>query len=167
VCPKGRVSAAQYRTTAYSYAVRKVNLVARSDDAPVTQRESRIHRVHHDRVYDRIDLVQANNLRVPAKHDFIAAADDIQVTNANVLSDDDFLNTDNGVQVSNRRVIVDLTLTGVDNAKPDPNALADLVTEKQPVRRSLEKAWKEAHASEHEQAKFTYALHLIGLIRLR
>jgi hypothetical protein len=92
----------------------------------------------------------------------ISAANDIQVTDTHVIADRQLLNPRDHVQMTDLHVIFDGALVRVDDAKPDANSFADLISKEQTIKRAFQKGWQNREHGEHQQTRSACFIHLGG-----
>jgi hypothetical protein len=106
--------------------------MASCDDAAGAQNEPRVGRIDHDRVWNRVYLVEPYNLSVTTEPYFVAASKDIQVADLYVVTHLEFANPNYQVEMTDLCIILDNTFARVDNAQPDPDPFPDFIPEEQP-----------------------------------
>ena len=128
--------------------------MARRDDAAITQEETRLDRIDHFGIGNRVDLVQAHNLREATEADFITSTYNVHVTDPHVVSKDQFLYADDHIEMSDLHVVIDVTLSRINDTAANAYPLANAVTKKKPVTWSLQKRWQQRDAGQHGQLEF-------------
>ncbi len=132
------------------------------DDAAIAENKYRIDLVDDLRIGNRVDLVHPDYFAVATQTHGRAAANDIQVTDTHVVADRKLLYACDYVQMADLHVVFDGALMRVDDAKPDANSFADLISKEQSIKWTFKKGWQDRENGQYQQTRSACLIHLGG-----